>query len=309
MFAEVFKLDFALTGVSARDQTLTRDFSPTVTTTIRHGIGGFNVFTTNRRDLSASIAKDFARSLEHVRELVVALVGRINADSIQVRKSDQAIIRKLTRIASQWSTLWLQYYIHASFGPDLQSSWPRLGLFPMVGYIGNSELTEPVGCCFEFESDQRTTSIADRGAAKPDRLVADGYDLCFPLISVPIGNLRRNCPEWRTNRSTPILGTLPFIFPSFRKTDQFYPTPPQEMFSVPRIFALLPKQELWRKPFEEWTAEDWADRTHFSLLWDITTGKVLIAQGVRHVDEMYRVGKTFEDFVKSIEADNASGTE
>ena len=40
---------------------------------------------------------------------------------------------------------------------------------------------------------------------------------------------------------------------------------------------------------------------HFSLLWDITTGQVTIAQGVMPIDQMRTVGKTFEDFVRDLD--------
>ena len=188
-----------------------------------------------------------------------------------------------------------------AFGPDLRRSWPRFDLFPLEGVIGNAVLTAPASCRFEFESDGRTVAHLDREGRHPQQLSERGYDLCFPLTVIPFDRLRRDCEGWRLDRRLHALGTMPFLFPSYADVWPKHVEFLQETFGMSSIYAFLPKFELWTKPFEEWTEADWADRKHFSLLWDITTGRVTIAQGVMHIDEMRQVGKTFEDFVKDLE--------
>ena len=59
--------------------------------------------------------------------------------------------------------------------------------------------------------------------------------------------------------------------------------------------ALLPRIELWSKPFAEWTDDDW-QTCGYSALWDVTTGRVLWAEGAHEVAEMPEVGKPFDEF-------------
>ncbi len=62
-----------------------------------------------------------------------------------------------------------------------------------------------------------------------------------------------------------------------------------------RIFALLPYFELWDKPFDDWTKEDWAN-CGYSALWNLETGVVLWAKGAHHVDEMTEQGVEAPEF-------------
>jgi hypothetical protein len=58
---------------------------------------------------------------------------------------------------------------------------------------------------------------------------------------------------------------------------------------------LLPRLNLWTKPFADWTEEDWST-CGLSALWDIETGVVLWAHGAHHVDDMRTKGRPAPEF-------------
>jgi len=75
----------------------------------------------------------------------------------------------------------------------------------------------------------------------------------------------------------------------------------KSLFEVPSLLALMPRSELWEKPFAEWTREDW--RTcGLTALWDINTGDVLWAKGAHSEAEMRLVGKPIREFVGQLKA-------
>jgi hypothetical protein len=69
----------------------------------------------------------------------------------------------------------------------------------------------------------------------------------------------------------------------------------RETFGVPRIFALLPRLDLWSTPFAEWTEEDWST-CGLSAQWDLDTGVVLWAHGAHYVNDMRTAGRPAPEF-------------
>ena len=69
---------------------------------------------------------------------------------------------------------------------------------------------------------------------------------------------------------------------------------------MPQIYALVPPQELWAKPFADWTPEDWANPQHLSILWIIQTGTVHFKGGIQSAEETSQNGKTFRDLIAEI---------
>ena len=144
-------------------------------------------------------------------------------------------------------------------------------------------------------------AFADLHGQQPDQLVALGYDLCYPLPSIPLGRLRRDCAEWRTDRGFQAVGTMPLLFPSHSDVWPQHVQSLRELFRVPQIYALVPLQELWAKPFADWTPEDWANPQHLSILWNIQTGTVHFKGGIQFAEETSQNGKTFSDLIAEIE--------
>ncbi|MGB5063551.1 MAG: hypothetical protein WBQ37_07290, partial [Candidatus Competibacter sp.] len=68
-----------------------------------------------------------------------------------------------------------------------------------------------------------------------------------------------------------------------------------DLLNVSQIHALMPKPELWLKPFDDWTETDW-NTCGLSALWDIESGVVYWAESAHHADEMKQVGKPIDEF-------------
>lgn len=187
-------------------------------------------------------------------------------------------------------TEWLQ----DAFFPTLEESWPALGLRGLRGRVGDAVLTAPAA--FGFDTDGRTVLPSPQAATEPHELHAYGYDLCFPLTAIPLGSLGQQFPAWRADWRYRPLGVLPFLFPNCRSVWQDHYHYLLGLFPLGEIYAFRPAQELWYKPFHEWTSDDWKHPEHRSLFWDIAEGIVLAAPGVQKRDSMPLIGKPFEEF-------------
>jgi hypothetical protein len=149
---------------------------------------------------------------------------------------------------------------------------------------------------FQFESDGRTLQSIDPRGENVAGLGDRGYDLTFPMISIPLGQLRRNCAAWRNNRWYRPLGIAAFLFPALYDVWPDHVEFLKRTFKVPHIYCLLPRLELWSRRFSEWSAEDWHDRENLSALWDLAgeltgaAGQVLWARGIHHIDDMAKIG-------------------
>ena len=185
-----------------------------------------------------------------------------------------------------------------AFQPSLQFSYPPLGCGNLRGSAGNGILSAPTTLDFLFEADGRTTALADPEGREPSGVVLRGYDLVFPFTNISLGRLRRELAAWRTDRAVRPLGVLPFFLVGPQRALADHAESLAQVFQVPTIQALLPKPELWGKPFAEWSEEDW--RTcGLSALWDIPTGQVLWAEGAHTTQELRRIGKPFAELLKA----------
>ena len=175
------------------------------------------------------------------------------------------------------------------FRPDLSRSWAPLGLQGLRGQIGDAALAAPWRMIFECESDGCTVRDADPDGTRCRRLIELGYDLVFPMVAIPLGHLRRACPTWRADRRVQPLGVAPFLFPEFHDVWPKHVEILQSIFGVPKIYALCPRIELWDKPFDDWSDEDWKTCGR-SALWEVTTGRVLWADGAHPIEKMPEIG-------------------
>ena len=163
-------------------------------------------------------------------------------------------------------------------------------------------LTAPGRVQLEIQEDGRTV----RSAAMPGHFFGPGrdldYDQVFPMMSVPLGNLREECHAWRTDRNERWLGVAPFLLPGYDDVWRKHREALRNFFPVDHVFALMPPIQLWSKPFEDWTDHDWQNGM-LSALWDLNEGAVLWADGAHRSDDMRRVGKPIDEFLSSIGVD------
>jgi hypothetical protein len=218
-------------------------------------------------------------------------------------KGGRRVVGKGGLLEKVWSlvtfTACSEFYssiIQEAFWPDLSRSFPMFNLFHLRGKIGDAMLTGPGLVEFDRESDGRTVHPVDLEGKRPEEVARFGYDLVFPMTAVPLGNLRMQCPKWRSERKYRPLGVAPFLLPGLDKIWSKHSEIFSNLFKVDRIFALLPRIELWSKPFNQWTDEDWKT-CGLSALWDIESGKVLWAKGPQCVDGMHEIGKPIEEFI------------
>ena len=52
------------------------------------------------------------------------------------------------------------------------------------------------------------------------------------------------------------------------------------------LYAFLPAESLWRKPFLEWTTDDWQNGSNQSTLWLMKEGKVVSKRGLVSLKEI-----------------------
>ncbi len=253
------------------------------------------------RPLTRGLAPEFARDHARAHNLVRALARDVNLDLTRARVSDREIFRRMNARFAAWESVFASEFLQSAFGPSLQKSWPSLELFAFNGWIGDAFVTAPAACRFELELDQRRVSFSDRDGAHPRQLTRLGYDLCYPLTSIPLGRLRRDCPQWRTDRRFQALGMLPLLFPSYSVVWPSYCLQLRKMFCVPEIYALMPPIDLWLKAFADWTADDWANPQHLSILWNIETGDVHYCGGIQTPAETVARGQTYAALIEQIE--------
>ncbi len=187
--------------------------------------------------------------------------------------------------------------LQEGFRPDLSRSWPLLGLQGLRGQIGDAALAAPGRVIFACESDGRAVRDADPDGTRCRRLIELGYDLVFPMVAIPLGHLRQACPTWRADRRVQPLGVAPFLFPEFHDVWSNHVETLRSIFGVPKIYALYPRFELWDKPFDDWSDEDWKTCGR-SALWEVTTGRVLWADGAYPIERMPEIGRPALEYFK-----------
>ena len=75
--------------------------------------------------------------------------------------------------------------------------------------------------------------ILTRSASPP------GYDLTFPMTAVPLGQLRRECGEWRSDRWYRPLGVAPFLLPAALLQVEWIPEPSAMVLAALGVVATL----------------------------------------------------------------------
>lgn len=272
-----------------------------------------------KRGLVLTRVIDRPATYDHGRDLAFVLALAVILERAPNRTSEPPLVEALgnliyhagdldrtchgtiSAVHSTFNTVWATSILQQAFWPALESSWPSCELFVFRGRMGDTQLTAPASCKLDVESDGHTVVFADRQGIDPVWLVELQYDLCWPLPSIPLGRLRRDCPGWREDRSYQTIGTMPLIFPSCSAVWPQHAVALREQFGVPQIYALFPSPELWTKPFSEWTSSDRGRSDHLSILWNIETGAVHYAGGIQPPEETVTKGRTFADLIAEID--------
>jgi hypothetical protein len=241
------------------------------------------------RARSQVLGRSLATDSEFARDLAIDLARGL------ARERAQDLYRELdaARGGGGRYTESHQHMLHANwlqeaFFPDLSESWPGTGLQGLQGRVGDSALTAPAA--FRFDLSGRQVLFADATGTEPSELATYGYDICFPMCAIPIGELRRNCSPWREDRRYRALGVLPFLLPHLFEIWKAHGEQLRQIFSIDRIYAFWPAERLWFTPFKKWSPADWQDDMHRSLLWNIGDGSILVADGVLHYDAIRTAG-------------------
>lgn len=242
--------------------------------------------------LTALLAQETTRAL--ARDLARALA--LARDRARARDRDLAL--GLARYYISWEPSLTLHLLPEAFADDLSRSLPALGVCGLKGRAGDGWLVAPGW--IEWDVDPVTAEVRRESPKQQwsQPLIDKSYDLIFPLTNIPLGRLRRDCPEWRSDRRYRALGVLAYFLLGseelFKERNQKF----LDLFKVPHIHALMPKPELWLKPFDDWTETDW-NTCGLSALWDIESGIVYWAEGAHHADDMKRVGKPIQQFIDS----------
>lgn len=269
-------------GPSINARTLSRKL------TLHHDLARAREFA---RNLSLDLAHDhdLARAVAFARDrtLVTTYCADVLAPAFATFRNHAWIC---------WESSLVFHLLPDAFADDLSRSFPALGVCGLKGCAGNGWLVAPGW--IEWDVDSVTAKVQKDSLKEqwPQYLTAKGYDLIFPLTHIPLRQLRRNCPKWQSDRSYRALGTLAYFYLG---SQEFFREQRQacfQLFKVPYIHALMPKPELWLKPFQDWTETDW-NTCGLSALWDIESGVVYWAEGTHKADEMKQIGEPIEKFI------------
>jgi hypothetical protein len=215
---------------------------------------------------------------------------------------DRRIHEKRTHFSKLFVAASLLQY---AFDTELSKSWPALGLSGLTGQVGDAKLVGPGLLELELGIGDGKVRFSGTEGHAPAGLAQRGYDLTFPMTAVPLGQLRRQCEKWRSDRWYRPLGVAPFLMPALHDVWPAHAEFLQETFKVPHIYCLLPRFELWSKRFSDWTDANWHDPENLSALWDLsgrltgTAGQVLWARGTRYIDDMTKVGLPAPEFLEA----------
>lgn len=231
-------------------------------------------------DYDRKVLREMVLELAARAELPFSLSGELEEEidfdsdfyeALEIRErrelDDECMLNSQTLRSALFSSV-----LQEDFWPSLKESSPRFGLSAIDGNVGDSLLIGPG--IVEFEGDMGKVKLSDPAGKLPSGLTGWGYDLVFPMTAIPIGELRRNCPKWRSDRTFRSLGVAPFLLPSLANVWVRYVEFFRDMFGVSKIFCFLPKFDLWRKPFAEWTDLEWNDECNLSGLLDLS-GEIL----------------------------------
>ena len=235
-------------------------------------------------------AVDFERAIAKAYSIATSVTGRPLLDDGFSQPVDPHLL-----IQVQGEIL------QEAFSSDLARSWPVLDLFTAEGRVGDCVLTSPTQ--FRMELDGRRIRFGDPLGREPEELASLGYDLCFPMTSIPLGRLRADFPNWREDPSCRRKGVHPFLCPhAIREWARQAASLKQQFRGVNRLYAFSPAFDLWAIPFAQWTKYDWKHRDNRSYLWNIGTGEILVASGAMSIKTMKKRGQPYRDFIAAINA-------
>lgn len=186
-------------------------------------------------------------------------------------------------------------FLNEAFFPSLEQSWPPLQLFLYKGHIKQGFLKAPFLPDFKVEADGRTVVTHNSGIMDTtnNRIQACQFDFVLPLSAIPLGELRKILLTNKNYRALRSILMIPFLWMQggLFKKHRWFLEDLMTGLSITSIYALAPVQELWLKPFTEWTEEDLQERCQ-SLLWDMHEDKLYCAQGTQLLAKIKEVGDT-----------------
>jgi hypothetical protein len=120
----------------------------------------------------------------------------------------------------------------------------------------------------------------------------------MPWTQIPLGTLRKNCPEWRTERACRALAVLPFMFSSSLDWQSLHDLLAKldeklQLSKVTDILLLVPDESLDMVPFSEWKRAE-TEAHVVTAYWHLSEDQVLWAEGFHDRASVRQHGRTLE---------------
>ena len=190
------------------------------------------------------------------------------------------------------------------FGPSLYRSLPQIQAPVAAGRGSDARLISPLQLEFQIECPEgdgpSRTVPWESGWAEPAKwLEKFGYDLVMPWTQIPLGELRQNCPAWRSERACRAIAILPFVFSSALNWGGFRKILNQLderllLSRVTDILLLVPEKSLDMLPFKDWKKAKTQDKV-VTAYWKLDEDRVLWAEGFHNRQSIAKHGRTLED--------------
>jgi hypothetical protein len=253
----------------ARDRKLIRDRN--LNLDLDHALALVRVRLLDRslgRSLDRSL--DLARNL--ARDLARDLASDLASDLDDNWRAHLACWRKILEAHLASEGVW----------PDPDRRHPASGLSGVSARVGELELTGPLHVERRAITDHAPTWLRS-------------FDLCGPYTAFPLRKLAASYPQWGEERGWRALWMLPFLFGKEPGSDWRKRLARERPFDALMLFMPNPNHYEWL--FADHTPEEWSQGSA-SALWDLTTGKVLYADGVHTDETLRRDGKPLHEWLK-----------
>ena len=245
-------------------------------------------------DLDLDLARVRALALDRDRDRDLALArARARALALALARD---LARALDRALGKSFSHSLQLsFLNEAFWPSLPESFPPLGLpAPPEGLSAALHLAPTVLWFGTGDGAEK------RAAARWQEIW--GYDLLMPFSAVAGPPLLRRFSQWVQDRYWRSLLTLPFLIPDEELVREISEAVRKDedcdALVKAGLYALLPRPDLWEKPFADWTEEDcrWGG---YSVWWDIANGRTLWAVGTVIRADIANRGQPLDAFLDS----------